>query len=572
MKQRSVLANKKILMPVFVLAIVAMFSSCASGLKPLASSYFKSTPQPLEAVAGKVPVTINATFPERWFNKNASVTIIPVLRYDGGEAWGTTYNFQGEKVAGNGQVISQSAGANVTMTSSFNFVPAMAKSELLLTFVATVGNRAVNLPDVKIGDGVLATSVLANATFESPAIAADAFQRIIKEKYEADIMFLIQQAELRSSELKKDEIDEWKGIVENVSMTPDQNVNVEISAYASPDGGFELNDKLAAEREKNTNQYLKKELKRLDVNAPVSARYTAQDWEGFRQLVEKSNIQDKDIILRVLASYEDLEERERQIRNISSVFSVLADEILPQLRRSRLTANVEIIGRSDAEISKLAVSLPHALSVEELLYAATLVTTNDVKAAIYNTVTQIYPNDYRAYNNLGVLAFERGNFVDAEKYFNMAQSLAGGKSPEVNYNFALLALKVGDKESAQQFLGNAAGVPELNNALGLLALQSGDFSKAAGLFSGAESNNAALAQIMTKNYSGAMNTLGAIQNPNATTFYLKAIVGARTNNVNGVVSNLQEAISRDGSMASRAINDLEFAKYIANPQFLKVVK
>jgi len=562
--------NKKFLMPVFILAIVAMFSACSSGLKPLSSSYIKATPQPLEAVAGKVPVTIDATFPEGWFNKNAAIAIVPVLRYNGGEAWGTTYNFQGEKVAGNGRVVPQKSGANVTMTSTFDYTPSMAQSQLYLTFTATVGRRTVELPDVKIGDGVLATSTLAYAGFENPAVSVDAFQRIIKEKYEADIMFIIQQAELRSSELKKEEVEEWKGIVENVNMTPNQSVSVEISAYASPDGGFELNDRLAAQREKNTNQYLNKELKRMQADAPISARYTAQDWEGFRQLVEKSNIQDKNIILSVLSSYSDPEERERQIRNISSIFSVLADEILPQLRRSRLTANVEIIGKSDAEISRLASSNPRALSLEELLYAATLANTTDARTAIYNTIIQIYPNDYRAYNNLGTIAFENGNYVDAEKFFTYAQNLTGGKSPEVNYNFALMALKAGDQQSAQQFLGNAAGVPELNNALGLLALKNGDFNKAASLLSG--TNNAALAQIMTKNYSGAMNTLNGIQTPDATTFYLKAIVGARTNNINNVVANLQEAISKDRSMADKAIKDLEFAKYITNPQFLNVVR
>ena len=564
--------NRNFLMSIFILAVVALFSACSSGLKPLTSNYVKATPQPLEVVAGKIPVTIDATFPEDWFDKNASISIVPVLKYDGGEAWGTTYNYQGEKVAGNGQVISKKNGANVTMTSSFNYIPAMEKSDLYLTFTATIGGKSIALPEIKIGDGVLATSALADAGFENPAIAPDGFQRILKEKYETDIMFLIQQAELRSSELKKSSVEDWKGIVESAGITPNQSVNVEISAYASPDGGYELNEKLAAQREKNTNQYLNKELKKSNVAAPVTARYTAQDWEGFKQLVERSNIQDKNIILSVLSSYSDPEEREKQIKNISSIFSVLAEEILPQLRRSRLTANVEIIGKSDAEISRLAASSPKALSIEELLYAASLATTNDAKAAIYNSVAQIYPNDYRAYNNLGTIEFEKGNFVDAEKYFNKAESLIGSKSAELNYNYALMALKVGDKERAQQFLGNAAGVPELNNALGLLALNSGDYSKAANLLSETTSNNAALAQIMNKNYSGAMNTLNAIQSPDATTSYLKAVVGARTNNVNDVVSNLQQAVSLDSSMANKAINDLEFAKYITNSQFLKVVK
>ncbi len=564
--------NKRFLMPILVLAAVAGLTSCSSSLKPLAANYVKATPQPLEAVAGTVPVTINATFPEGWFNKKATVSVIPILKYQGGEAWGTTYNYQGEKVAGNGQVVPQKNGANVTMTSNFKYVPAMEKSELYLTFSAKIGDKTVALPEVKIGDGVLATSTLANAGAQAPVIAPDAFQRIIKEKYDADIMFLIQQAELRSSELKKSELQDWKGVVESASITPNQKVNVEVSAYASPDGGLELNEKLAAQREKNTNQYLKGELKKSKVEAPINARYTAQDWEGFKQLVEKSNIQDKNIILSVLSSYSDPEEREKQIKNISSVFSVLAEEILPQLRRSRLTANVEIIGKSDEEISQLATSSPKTLTVEELLYAASLAKTNDAKSAIYTAVTQIYPNDYRAYNNLGALQFEKGNYVDAEKFFTKAEQLAGTKAAEVNYNYALLALKAGDKQKAQQFLGNAAGVSELNSAMGLLALENGEYSKAASLLANSTNNNAALAQIMVKDYNKASTILNNIANPDATTSYLKAVVAARTNNASNVISNLKQAISLDSSMASKAANDLEFIKFATSSEFVKLVR
>ena len=340
--------NKRIIIPAILIIVIAgLFTACSSGLKPLAANYIKAEPQPLELVAGKVPVTINATFPPKWFAKNATLTVIPVLRYAGGEAWGTSFNYQGEKVAGNAQVIPQKAGANVTLTSNFDYVPAMQTSELYLTFSAKVGKKEVELPDIKIGDGVLSTAALLNAGSEIPAIAPDKFQRIIKEAYDADIMFLIQQAELRASELKKSSLSDWKGVVANANQAPNQNVDVEISAYASPDGGFALNDKLAEKREQNTNKYLAQDLKKAKIDVPISAKYTAQDWEGFKALVEKSNIQDKQLILSVLSMYTDTERREKEIKNLSSVFSVLADEILPQLRRSRLIANIEIIGKSD---------------------------------------------------------------------------------------------------------------------------------------------------------------------------------------------------------------------------------
>lgn len=562
--------NKKFLLPFFLLAAILAFSSCSNKLKPLAEEYIKAEPQPLEAIGGKVPVTINATIPAKWFNKKAVVTITPVLRYQGGEAWGTAYTYQGEKVKGNNQVIPYKEGANVTMKSSFTYKPEMKKSELYLTFDAKIKNKTVKLPDVKIGEGVLATSELADAATANAAIAADKFQRIIKEAHDASIMFLIQQAELRSKELKKDEISDWKDLVKNADEAPNQNVAIEIQAYASPDGGVELNTGLAERREKNTDKYLAKELKKMKVDAPVDAKYTAQDWEGFQELVSKSNIQDKDLVLRVLSMYSDPEQREKEIKNISSVFSTLAEEILPQLRRSRLVANIEIIGKSDDEISALAKNDPKALNVEEILYAATLTNNDAEKTAIYNKASELYPNDYRTWNNVGMMAFRAGDLAKAEQMFNKANSVKN--NPESNMNLGLIALTKGDQTKAQQLFGSASGVAELSEALGVLYLEQGEWAKAANSFGSVKSNNAALAQILTKDYNKASQTLNAVPNADATTSYLKAIVAARTNDANGVVSNLKDAIAKDGSLKKEAAIDLEFAKYATNSDFAALVK
>ena len=562
--------NKKFLLPFFLLAAILAFSSCSNKLKPLAEEYIKAEPQPLEAIGGKVPVTINATIPAKWFNKKAVVTITPVLRYQGGEAWGTAYTYQGEKVKGNNQVIPYKEGANVTMKSSFTYKPEMKKSELFLTFDAKIKNKTVKLPDVKIGEGVLATSALADAATANAAIAADKFQRIIKEAHDASIMFLIQQAELRSKELKKDEISDWKDLVKNADEAPNQNVAIEIQAYASPDGGVELNTGLAERREKNTDKYLAKELKKMKVDVPVDAKYTAQDWEGFQELVSKSNIQDKDLVLRVLSMYSDPEQREQEIKNISSVFSTLADEILPQLRRSRLVANIEIIGKSDDEISALAKNDPKALNVEEILYAATLTNNDAEKTAIYNKASELYPNDYRTWNNVGMMAFRAGDLAKAEQMFNKANSVKN--NPEANMNLGLIALTKGDQAKAQQLFGSASGVAKLSEALGVLYLEQGEWTKAANSFGSVKSNNAALAQILTKDYNKASQTLNAVPNPDAITSYLKAIVAARTNDANGVVSNLKAAIAKDGSLKKEAAIDLEFAKYATNSDFAALVK
>lgn len=562
--------NKKIFLPFLAMAVMFALASCSGKLKPLSTDYIKADPQPLEVVGGQVPVTINIAYPAKWFNKNAVVTITPVLRYATGETWGTAYTYQGEKVRANNPTIPYGTGGNVTMKSSFKYKPEMKKSALYLTFDAKIKNKVVRLPDIKIADGVVATSALANAATANPAVGADKFQRVIKEAYNANILFLIQQAELRSNELKKNELSDWKNRIKSANDAPNQNVSVEVSAYASPDGGLELNETLAEKREANTTRYVKGELKKQKIDIPVDANYTAQDWEGFKELVSKSNLQDKDLVLRVLSMYKDPEEREREIKNISSVFKSLADEILPQLRRSRLTANIEIIGKSDEEISRLAQTNPKALNVEELLYAATLTDNDTDKEAIYMKASQQFPDDYRTWNNIGMQRFYAGDLKKAEEMFNKSNSVK--PNSEANINLGLIALTRGDKEKAQQLIGGASDVAELGEALGILYLEQGDYAKAVSSFGAAKTNNAALAQIMTKDYSKASQTLNAVTRPDAVTDYLKAVVAARTNDADGVVNHLKAAIGKKQSLAKEAANDLEFAKYATNSAFINVIR
>ena len=425
--------KRKIFLPLVGALMLGVLSACSSKMGALSSDYFTVTPQVLEAVNGQVPATINGKFPEKYFNKKAVIEVTPVLRWEGGEAKGQTAVFQGEKVQGNDQTISYKMGGNYTMKTTFDYVPEMAKSELYLEFKGTVGKKYVEIPAVKIADGVIATSEMVEQTLSSatPATGNDAFQRIIKEKSEANIMFLIQQANIRASELKnaKDFTQEAKNINESVNK---KITDVQISAYASPDGGLDLNTGLAEKRRDNTEKALTKELRKADVEAAVDADYTAEDWEGFQELVSKSDIQDKELILRVLSMYTDPEQREQEIKNISAVYSTLAEEILPQLRRSRLTLNYEIIGKSDEEISNLAQNDPSQLSLEELLYAATLTDDPAQKEAIYKKTVAQYPDDYRAYNNIGKLAYQAGDLDKAESFLKQAQQRKD--APETNMN------------------------------------------------------------------------------------------------------------------------------------------
>ena len=563
--------TKKLYLPFLMAMVVALMTSCSKKMGELSSDYFTVTPQVLEAVGGKVPATINGKFPEKYFNKKAVVEVTPVLKWNGGEAKGQSAVFQGEKVEGNDQTISYKMGGNYTMKTSFDYVPEMAKSELYLEFKATVGKKTVTIPAVKVADGVISTSEMLEQTLGSanPANGDDAFQRIIKEKHNANIMFLIQQANIRASELKT--AKEFNKEVAEVNEAANKKIsNIEVSAYASPDGGVSLNTTLAENRESNTTKMLNKDLKKAKIDAPVDAKYTAQDWEGFQELVSKSNIQDKELILRVLSMYQDPEQREQEIKNISSVYKTLADEILPQLRRSRLTLNYEIIGKSDDEIASLAASNPKELTLEELLYAATLTNDNGKKEVIYTKATELFPNDYRAFNNLGKLAYQAGNIDKAESYLKKAANIQA--APEVNMNLGLVALAKGDKNAAEAYLGKAAGAKELGETLGNLYIAQGQYERAVNSFGDAKTNSAALAQILAKDYNKAKNTLANVTRPDAYTDYLMAVLGARTNNSSMVTSSLKSAIAKEPALAKKAATDLEFSKFFTNADFMSIIK
>lgn len=543
-------------------ASVLLLTSCSSKLGALSADNFTVTPNPLESQAGVVSATINGNFPEKYMQKKAVVTVTPELRYGNGQSVrGNSATFQGEKVEGNDQTISYLVGGHYTMKSNFNYVSDMQKSELYLTFDAKVGNKSVEIPAVKVANGVIATSELVERTVTTaqPSESQDKFQRVTEQKQEANIKFLIQQANLRKSELKNNSVTEFVNLLNKIYEDKEglNLTNIEVASFASPDGGEELNDKLANQRKQNTQKYVDQQLKLSKIGeAAVDAKYTAQDWEGFQELVKASDIQDKEVILRVLSMYKDPEEREQQIKNLGSTFKELADGILPQLRRSRLTINYEVIGRDDNQINAQLNSDASKLSIEELLYAATLKDTPEEKEAVYKKITELYPNDSRAYNNLASVEYAKGNYDKAKSYAQKALSIDPSNA-EANANLGLIALQAGDTNTAEQYISkgsNANGVKEL---LGNLHLAQGNYTQAAQDLAKTNSNSAALAQIMSKNYSAASTTLNNVKNADATTDYLKAILNARQGNNSAAATALRNAISKDSSYAKYAANDLE---------------
>ena len=536
------------------LALVA-FTSCNSKLDALSADNFTVTPSPLETVGNDVPATINGRFPQKYMKKKAVVTVIPELRYAGVKTVGQPATFQGEKVVGNDQTVSYKLGGNYVMKANFPYNPAMLSSELYLNFEARVGKKVVTIPAVKVADGLIATSQLVYLTLASAntATAADGFQREISRQQNAQIKYLISQAKVRTSELNTTSVKDFIKVLRDIKA--DQKGlaldNVEVSAYASPDGTLKFNTGLAENRKGSAQQYVNGQLKKTKLNTNVDAKYTAEDWDGFQELVAASNIQDKEVILRVLSMYKDPEEREQQIKNLSVAFRELANEVLPELRRARLTVNYRVIGRSDEEIRAQYAADASKLTVEELLYAATL--TNDAaeRKAIFNKATELYPQDKRAYNGLAQLAYAAGNLSDAENALTHAEGL-----PEAYANSALIALEKGNINGAEALLGKALTAGNYNEVLGNLQIARGNYAQAAQNLKGINTNSAALAQILNKDYVAAAQTLAAVNNADAITDYLKAVLAARTGQVEQGVQALRAAIAKNADLRDLASKDL----------------
>lgn len=553
--------RKNLILTLSACSLVLM-TSC-SKLGKLSADNFSVTPNPLETVGGKVPATVEGQFPEKFMNKKATVTVVPELRYGNGQvAKGQAVTFQGEKVMANHKVISYRLGGRYTMKTVFDYVPAMQKSDMYLAFDARIGNSKVNVPAIKVATGVIATAELYRKAMQQggACLALDSFQRVIDHKQEANVKFLINQANLRSNELKNNSVREFVSMLKRINADREKLAikNVEVQAYASPEGGFTFNDKLANKRQNVSEGYVKQQLKGTNLQTDIDAHYTAQDWEGFMKLVQASKIQDKDVILRVLSMYKDPQEREQQIRNMSEGFRELADGILPELRRSRLIINYQTIGRSDQQIKQQYAADPTKLSLEELLYAASL--TNDVKAkkAIYKKTTELYDRDYRAYNNLAALALNEGDEHTANSYLGQALQ-ANRKAPEAYANKAYINLTHGEIAEAEHNLADATEANGFNEIIGNLHIARGNYANATDeLFN--DNNSAALAQLLNKNYVAAEQTLKAIKQPNGLTYYLFAVLNARQGKNDTAAKYLKEALQKDPSLAEYAKNDLELAK------------
>jgi len=560
--------------------LTAAFLASCSGLnkmkKEAGDVRYEVTPKVLETHGGMVNVTIKGTFPEKYFNKKATLTVTPVLTYAGGEtAFDKVQVLQGEKVAANNKVISYTGG-DFTYTSTIPYKEDMKMSELVLKASAAVGTKTVDFEPIKLADGVIATSTLV-MVHGRPIVMKDNYVRIVPETKVADINYVINQANIRPSELKAEDITSLKDYISQV--TTDSNKELKgavVSSYASPDGPLTLNSKLSEKRGTSADKFIKQEFSKTEVAKNpdfFSELTTPEDWEGFKTEVQNSSIQDKDLILRVLSMYSDPDVREREIKNMSSAYDELKTEVLPKLRRSKLMVNVDNIGRSDEQILSQMRSDPKVLSVEEMLYAATLATDDNEKLAFYQTAAQTYPKDVRTHSDAGITLLGLGKTDEALAEFDKAKAIENNDVVKNNTAFAYLVK--GDMPKAEEIFNSmTASTPESNWGLGVIALKKGEYDKAVNLFGKEPCFNLALAQLLKGDINQAKATLDGMKemckcgNPS----YLKAVIGARLEDKNYMLAGLKEAIGFNADWKAYAKTDIEFAKYFADSDFTSLVQ
>jgi tetratricopeptide (TPR) repeat protein len=536
---------------------------------------YKVTPDPMEMHGDSVIVNISGTYPAKVFPKKATVTTIPYIKYNGGEKALKPVVLIGEKVEGTGAKISNSKGGNFSYTDKVAYMPEMKVSTLELRVAGQVKKKKKDLPAKKVADGIIVTPLLVKADDKS-IIGKDAFQKVVPHSETAQIFFVINQSTVRPTEMNSAEMKAFKTYIAGASVNPNIAFkNMNISAYASPDGELSLNANLAENRAKEAKKAMMAVFKdkKMKVEAAQKDEFynivtTAEDWDGFKKAMEASSIADKDLILRVLTMYPDGETREKEIKNLAKTYLEVADKILPKLRRSVMTLNVDVNSRTDEQISKLAASTPDSLSVEEILYAATLTQDLNTKLDIYKKAETKYGSDWRTSNNVGCIYMMQNKLNDAEAEFKKADA-ASANNPVVKNNMGIVARWKGDRKTAMDLYKSASSAgPDVSYNMGIIEIQNGNYPAAVSDFGSNNSFNSALAKLLNGNTDGAMQTIDASTEKDAAlSFYLKAIAGARQGKADVMNANLKAAIQKDASFKQMAKDDAEFIKFRDNADF-----
>jgi tetratricopeptide (TPR) repeat protein len=564
---------------IFILA-AAVLSSCGGLNKMVKDSdlvNYKVTPEVLEMHGGEVDLTVDVNYPAKYFNKKAVVTLTPVVRYEGGETALDPLVVQGEDATENNKQISFDSGGSASISHSFDYEDAMMMSELYVSVNAAIKDKTADLGEVKLADGIIVTPLLVQ---NDPKVILfdNNFKQIVPETYQADIKYVINRADVRRSEMNKDEIAALNETLKETNENERLELKgIEISAYASPDGELDFNTKLADKRQTTANKYLDGQMKKAEIEVAeelMSLMATPEDWDGFKKLMEASDIQDKEMILRVLSMHSDPVVREQEIKNLSAAFEVIKEEILPELRRSKFTVNMDKIGWSDEELVDLFANNPDTLVLEELLYTATLVKDKETMLAVYNKAVEVAPKCLRAHNNQGVVLFKMGKMEEAAASFAAAKAIKDHDI--INNNLGAVALKNGDVAGAKEaFTASMGAGAKVNYNLGIVSIKEGEYETALNYFGSEASYNAALAKYLNGDSDGAWRMNANLEKRGGMGYYLQAVIAAGQDKPEAALENLKLAVENCGDpqfIKDKAVKDLEFAKMFETAEFKAIVE
>lgn len=553
------------------LAALALTASVLTGCKMIGDLDYTLEPDPVEMHGDSVRVSISVVIPEKGLNKKASAEITPML---GNKAF-KTITIQGEKATGNGQTITFKEGETVTYTDVIAYSPDMENADLKITGKVMKGNKEEVFEEKKIGDGTIITPLLVQND-DKAILAKDEFVRTTEQIFAGtEINFDKAKANVKSSEMKQDDIatfSAWLDSAKTNNKVAVKSINLE--SYASPEGEVGKNGTLADDRAKASQDAITKALTKSEIPTEGIIKSTSkgEDWSGFETAVMASDLEDKELILRVLKMEADPVKREEEIKNMSKTYTRLEKDILPALRRTQVKVVYDKIGWSDAELKGLSTSNPDTLTIEELLFTAGLYNNLEDKARIYKEAVRLYPNDWRAHNNMGYVLYNQNDIDQAKASFTKANDL--NESPITLNNLGMIARIEGDRDKATSLLNSAVSAgPEVKYNLGIIDIQNGDYASALTNMGGGNTFNKALAELLNGDYSSALLTIDGSSEANTPMgYYLKAIIGARQNNFDMLVNNLTSAIAKDSSLKDKAANDREFIKFFENAAFQNLVK
>jgi tetratricopeptide (TPR) repeat protein len=562
------------------LSVAVVLTSCdglGKMIKKQKDIKYTLTPNPIEMHGDSVQFNVTGKFNPKLFQKKVTLTLTPVVKYaGGGEKALKPVVLVGEKATGSGQKIAFSAGGTFNYASEkFPFETGMRNAKVELRGEGQVKSKKKAFDPVELADGTMATSLLVRND-EKPLMAKDAFVKVMPANQTTHIYYVINQSVVRPSEMKSEEMKNFNTFVTtNINSPSYQFKGITVSAYASPDGETDKNENLAKDRAASGSNAVMAEFKKnknKDQNfGKTKDQYqvgtTKEDWEGFRALMEQSTMADKDLILRVLTMYSDPDQRRKEIKNLSKTYVELADKVLPKLRRSEITVSVDKKSRSDEQISKLAMSNPDSLSVEELLYAGAMSTDVNTQSQIYRAAEKQYGADWRTSNNLGCILLMQNKVSEAGDAFKRADKASPNQNSVIN-NLGIIEARNGNRPAAMELYKKAGSSPETKYNMGILEIRNGKYADALSDFGSYNGHNKALAQLLSGNPGQVKETIDASNEKEmAHSYYLKAVAAARQGNSADVMSNLKTAIEKDNALKAYAKDDVEFLKLRSDAGF-----